>query len=51
MTGCWRSIDWYEKDFPEGVVAYINKFRGKKRFPATAKISYQSCDWSLNEAK
>jgi len=33
------------------VVAYLNKFRGKVRFPDKAKVSFQDYDWSLNEAR
>jgi hypothetical protein len=46
-----RIFDWYEDDFPGGVVAYLNKFRGKVRFPDKAKVSFQDYDWSLNEAR
>ena len=47
-----KIFDWYKDDFKAegGPIAFINK-RHSAPIPADAKISYQSYDWSLNEAK
>ena len=46
-----KIFDWYGEDFPGGVVAYLNQYRGKNRFPAKAKVSFQDYNWALNETK
>ena len=47
-----KIFDWNAADFQStgGVEAFINKYR-KPPLASDAKISYQSYDWSLNEAR
>ena len=45
-----KIFDWYKDDFKNGAVAFINQRRSRP-IPKEAKISYQSYNWSLNEAR
>ncbi|MDF1811877.1 MAG: DUF547 domain-containing protein [Verrucomicrobiales bacterium] len=47
-----KIFDWYDSDFQAegGVLSYINKHRNLK-IPNGAKVSFQTYNWSLNEAK
>ena len=47
-----KIFDWYKDDFKgqDGVIGFINKHRSAP-LPKEAKISYQTYDWGLNEAK
>ena len=48
-----KIFDWYQGDFVrEGgsIVGYLNRYRQEKLL-ATAKVSYQTYDWSLNETE
>lgn len=43
-------FNWYAEDFnPEGVVAFVNKYRNNK-IPKDVKLSYFEYDWALNKS-
>ncbi|MEM9400298.1 MAG: DUF547 domain-containing protein [Verrucomicrobiota bacterium] len=42
-----KLLDWYKKDFPDGVVQFINQYRSQT-LPAAYKIKFLKYDWSLN---
>ena len=45
-------FDWYAKDFAPagGAVAFINKYR-REKLADDVKVTFQTYDWSLNEAR